>query len=199
MQDKNINEIIEDILSQLKPVMKPERYYHTIGVTYTCALLAKYYNENVEKAMLAGVLHDCAKSTMVKDNILACEKANIPVSEEEKLAPSILHAPLGAYLARERFQIHDDEVLHAIEVHTTGCEDMSLLDKILFVADYIEPNRRELPGLKEIREAAFKDLNYAVFLETEDVLAYLNTLGRPIDKQTKITHDYYKNLIEKGE
>ena len=112
--------------------------------------------------MLAGLLHDCAKCLSTEKKIGLCVKKNIDITEVEISNPGLLHAKAGMVLAEEEYGIKDAQILHAIRLHTTGEADMGLLDKILFVADYIEPNRCEAPRLEEIRKLAFCDLKYRI-------------------------------------
>lgn len=168
-----------------------ERYEHTIGVMYTATALAMRYGVSIEQARLAGLLHDCAKAIPNPAKLNLCKETQIPVNETEYHNPSLLHAKLGAYLAKTKYDIEDDEILHAIEVHTTGAPAMSLLDKIVFIADYIEPNRKELPNLSKIREMAFLDIDSALLQILTDTLAYLATDKKSIDPMTQQTYDYY--------
>ena len=100
------------------------------------------YGADLEKALTAGLLHDCAKGRGVKEQIRYCEKHGILLTEAELAMPALIHAKLGAYLAEKDYGITDPEILDAITYHTTGRPDMSLLEKIIYIADYIEPNRR---------------------------------------------------------
>ena len=128
------------------------RYEHTLGVAYTAAALAMRYGASVENAQLAGLLHDCAKCLDDDKKIAICEKHNISITEVEKRNPFLLHAKAGSFLAMNKYKVHDSDVINAILNHTTGRPGMSLLEKIIFVADYIEPGRKKAPNLAEIRE-----------------------------------------------
>lgn len=184
---------ISDIERDLKNKLDKNRYQHTLGVAYVAASLAMCYGCDVEKARLAGLLHDCAKCMPQKKKIRICAKYGIPVSDVESMHPSLLHAKLGAFLAVKEYHIHDEEIISAIQYHTTGKPDMSLLDKIIYVADYIEPNRRRAPRLSEIRRTAFCDLDRALLMILEDTLQFLKTNNGKIDSITQKTYEYYKN------
>ena len=132
---------IQKIKENLKKKLSSKRYEHTIGVEYTSTCLAMRYGVDIEKARIAGLLHDCAKYLSSEDKISKCESYGIPVSDYERKNPELLHAKLGACFANEIYGVTDSEILSAIIWHTTGCPDMSLLDKIVFIADYIEANR----------------------------------------------------------
>ena len=114
---------------------------HTIGVAYTSVCLAMRYGEDLHKAELAGLLHDCAKCIPDDIKLDKCKRNNIPITKAQEQSPSLLHAKLGAFIAADHYRIKDQDILNAIENHTTGRPAMSLLEKIVFVADYIEPRR----------------------------------------------------------
>ena len=147
---------------------------------------------SVEKAMLAGLLHDCAKCIPNDEKIALCGKNHILISQVEYHSPYLLHAKLGAYLAEQIYEVSDPEILHSIKVHTTGEPDMNMLDKIIYVADYIEPMRSEAPRLAEIRQMAFKDLNSCVAEILHDTLHYLSGRKGSIDPSTQLTYRFYE-------
>lgn len=192
-----MNEKISQILSVLNEKMKPERFEHTIGVMYTAANLSYAYGYDADKAMMAAALHDCAKRAGLNDYIKECKSHNIAIREAAYKSPHLLHADLGEYLARTEFGIEDQEILHAIRVHTTGCPNMNLLEKILYVSDYIEPGRTPFDGIEEIRKAAYEDLDYAVYLETKNVIEYISERGFTMDPLTLETYNFYKKAEEK--
>ena len=109
----------------------------------------------------------------------------------------MLHAKLGVFLAKSEYGIKDKTILHAIEVHTTGAPNMGLLDKILFVADYIEPHRDRAPNLTEVRMLAFTDINEAVLRILYDTIHYLNQRKGSIDSITYDTYQFYKKLLDR--
>ena len=191
-----MNEIFTNIQMQLKEELDEKRYEHTIGVMYTAASLAMRYGVMMHQAILAGLLHDCAKAIPNDEKLELCKKYGIIVSDVERENPSLLHAKLGAYIAREKYGVMDDEVLHAIYVHTTGEPGMSTLDKILFVADYIEPNRDSQPNLEYVRKIAFWDLNQALEGILYDTLEYLKKSDKQIDSMTQKTYEYYASTKE---
>ena len=170
-----------------------ERYEHTIGVMYTAASLAMRYDEDIEKALLAGLLHDCAKCIPGDTKIKLCKKYHLSVSDVEKENPSLLHAKLGAFLAAKKYHMKDKEIINAIASHTTGCPHMSLLDKIIYIADYIEPGRKELPNMAEVRKLAFTDIDTCLYRILEDSLEYLDSKNIAVDPMTEKTYLYYKN------
>jgi len=181
-----------DIQNKLRVLLPEYRFYHTLGVSYTAASLAMSHGGDVYKAQLAGLLHDCAK--YVEHKVETCKKFHIPVTEAEEKEPSLLHAKLGAYLAEHQYHVQDPEVLSAIRYHTTGHPNMTLLEKIIFVADYIEPNRKMLPHLSEIRKMAYRDLNEAIVHILQDTLAYLDQSSKIKDPETQRTLQYYLSV-----
>lgn len=189
------NKIIK-IQKKVKKYLDDNRYQHTMGVMYTAAVLAIRHGADVDKALIAGLLHDCAKCIPSEKKLKICKEQKIPVSEVETVNPGLLHAKLGAYLAKKKYHIEDAEILSAISCHTTGKPEMSLLDKIIYISDYMEPGRRELPNMKEVRKLAFEDLDQCLFRILTDSLAYLESRKIPLDPMTKETYKYYKNILE---
>ena len=180
------------IRKDLSKKLKKERFEHTIGVMYTAASLAMCYGSDIQKALTAGLLHDCGKYCSAKEQIKLCRKYDIQLTEPELEMPALVHAKLGAYLARHEYKVKDQDVLDAITCHTTGRPGMTLLEKIIYIADYIEPNRRIIPGLEEIRGIVFQDINRAVYLSAKNTVRYLNDGGKAVDPMTVRTCEYYQ-------
>lgn len=184
---------LEKFEKKLQRYIDKARYQHTLGVMYTAASLAMAYHYDIEKAMTAGLLHDCAKSIPHDKKIELCQKHHIEITEIEYENPFLLHAKVGAYIAKKKYDVDDEEILHAIAVHTTGAPEMNTLDMILFIADYIEPGRDKAQNLPEIREMAFQNLENTVEKILFDTLNFLNQKSGRIDPMTEITYEYYKN------
>ena len=184
---------IDEIKQKVQKHLDQIRYEHTMGVMYTAAAMAMRYGVDLEKATLAGLLHDCAKCIPSKEKLHLCEKHEIPVSEAESKNPGLLHAKLGAFLAKNKYDVEDQDILDSITYHTTGRPAMTLLDKIVYIADYIEPNRKEAPNLDKVRALAFTDIDACLYVILEDSLAYLHTKNEVIDPMTEQTYLYYKN------
>lgn len=185
---------ITEIENDLKKRLKPSRYQHTMGVMYTAAALSMHYQYPMEKALLAGLLHDCAKYESAGNLLKICMEHDIPVTEAERKSPQLLHAKVGALYAKERYGVTDPEILHAILVHTTGMPNMSLLDKIVFISDYIEPGRDKAKNLTEIRHMAFEDLDQTCAKILKDTLDYLKERGQNIDQTTEATYEFYSKI-----
>lgn len=191
-----MNDRVPMIRKKLKEELKPSRYEHTLSVSFTCMALAMRYGYPLDKAELAGLLHDCAKRYDDQTILELCEKHGIEVTPAERLALPVLHAKYGAWMAEHRFEVQDREILDAIACHTTGKPDMGLLDKILFVADFIEPRRNQAENLPDMRRLAFIDLDEALFQILEGMLAYLEREGQYIDSMSQETYQYYLALRE---
>ncbi|MCI9619224.1 MAG: HD domain-containing protein [Dorea sp.] len=194
-----MNHKITKIRRKMMTELDKDRYEHTLGVMYTAASLAMRYDEDIEKALIAGLLHDCAKCLSGDTKIKLCKKYHLNVSEVEKENPSLLHAKLGAFLAAKKYHIKDKDIINAIASHTTGCPHMSLLDKIIYIADYIEPGRKELPNMAEVRKLAFTDIDACLYRILKDSLEYLTGMNVPIDPMTEKTYLYYKSKREEKE
>ncbi|MEG0962542.1 MAG: bis(5'-nucleosyl)-tetraphosphatase (symmetrical) YqeK [Lachnospiraceae bacterium] len=180
------------IEKKLKKELDHTRFTHTLGVMYTAAALAMAYGMDVEQAIYAGLLHDCAKCIPNEDKLTMCQKNHILIEPWEKREPFLLHAKLGAYLAQHKYKIKEPEILHAISVHTTGEPEMNDLDKIIFIADYIEPNRTQAPNLPEIRALAFVSLNQTMEQILSDTLQYLKEKGGELDPKTAETFEWFR-------
>lgn len=183
---------LEKIQKKLEKKLKKERYQHTLGVMYTAASLAMRYNENMEEALLAGLLHDCAKYCSVKDQIKLCKKYDLELSSAELEVPALIHSKLGACIAEKEYDVDNVRILDAIRYHTTGRPDMNMLEKMIYLADYIEPGRKMIPPLPEVRRLSFTDIDQAVCVCAEATLNYLKAAGRAIDPMTAQTYAFYK-------
>ncbi len=185
-------ESMDEIKKSLKKELDKSRYEHTLGVMYTAGALAMAHGADLNQAMLAGLLHDCAKCIPNDEKFALCKKYRIELTQAEKDNPALIHAKLGAFLARKKYHVTDEEVLHAILVHTTGEPGMNLLDKIIYIADYIEPGRDKAENLSIVRPLSFKDLDAALCKILGDTLEYLKSTGKEIDALTEQTYQYYK-------
>ena len=181
---------------KIKEELSEDRYEHTIGVMYTAESLAMRYGVDMTKAAVAGLLHDCAKCIPNSQKLKMCKKNGIEITDMEEKNPSLLHAKLGAYLAEEVYGVEDPEILNAIRWHTTGKPDMSMMDIIIYMADYIEPNRVKAPNLAQLRRLALEDLDECTCQILEATLAYLRDGNEVIDPTTEETYWFYKQKIQ---
>ena len=188
---------LKKIRKSMEKELDAKRYEHTLGVAYTAAALAMCNDVDPVKAETAGLLHDCAKCFSDDKKISVCRKNNMEINSVESRNPYLLHAKAGYCIAKTKFDIDDQDILNAILNHTTGRPGMSTLEKIIYVADYIEPSRKQASNLSEVRKMAFQNLNQALLKILSDILSYLESGGGEIDPLTKETYDYYADLLAK--
>jgi predicted HD superfamily hydrolase involved in NAD metabolism len=186
---------VELLRDRMKETLKHPRYLHSIGVEEVAGDLAVIYGYDPEKAGIAGILHDCAKNLSDEELLQYCRRFQLEVTEIEARCPFLLHGKVGASFAKEHFGIEDPEIISSIVYHTTGRPNMSLLEKIIFTADYIEPYRRPLPRITEIRAIAYTELDWAVLMILENTLIYLEQSKAAIDTMTVDTYEFYKKKL----
>ena len=179
------------LAEKLKEELDIPRYQHSLEVAYVASQLAEIHGEVKDKAFRAGLLHDCAKCIPIEVQLALCEMYGIEVSDFDKRSSAVLHAKVGAKLAEDLYSEQDADVLDAIRYHTTGRPGMSLLEKIIFVADYVEPGRDKAPDLPMIRSLVLTDLDAAVIKILHDTLLYLQSSGKDTDPATRETYEYY--------
>ena len=169
--------------------LEPERIAHVVGCESEAVMLAKTWGEDPDTAATAGILHDITKKFRGEEQLNLCRKYGIVYDEAEARNTAILHARTGAAMARELFHI-SDEIYEAIRWHTTGKPDMSTLEKILYLADFIEPTR-DFPGLEELRKLAYRDLDAAMALALSMCLGDIRRRGREVYKDTLDAYHWY--------
>ncbi|MGX7174086.1 bis(5'-nucleosyl)-tetraphosphatase (symmetrical) YqeK [Enterococcus ratti] len=179
----------ECLMQKVQMRMSERRFKHVLGVEETAIALAAKYGASIEKASIAALTHDYAKERP--------DDEFISVIEHEEYDPDLLHygnaiwhGLVGASFVEKELGITDEEILQAIRVHTTGAAQMSLLDKIIYVADYIEPGR-SFPGVQDAREIALLDLDEAVAFETKRTLVHLVEQEQQIYPKTIETYNYW--------
>ncbi len=163
--------------------LSPSRLAHTRGVVKAAQDLARRFGADEEKARLAAILHDGAKNLEGPRLLSLARQEGIIVDIVQQQAPDLLHGPVAAALARREVNVQDEAVLHAVAVHTTGAPDMSALDKVIYLADYVEPGR-DFPGVEALRQAADRDLDRAVLQAMDGTLRYVIDRGRLIHPLT---------------
>ncbi len=177
------------LLEKIRVAMKPARFQHVLGVEQAALALADRYGCDPKKASLAALLHDYAKE--VEDQVFLDLIAKYDLDRDLlNWDNNIWHGVVGAYKIAEDFGLKDEEIFQAIQRHTIGAGQMTLLDKVLYVADYIEPNR-DFPGVDEARCIARESLDKAVAYETAQTISYLVKKGIPIYPQTLETYNGY--------
>lgn len=186
---------LEVMQEKLQSALSVKRYIHTLGVADEAVKLAEIYGcyEDQQKARVAGLLHDCAKDYPKELRLRLCKEYKIKTDEIMERQTDLIHPFLGAEVARREYQVEDEEILNAIRYHTTGRADMSLLEKIIFIADYIEPNREKFDGLEEARRLAYLDLDMAMKYILEETIAFVKERGRLLHPLSVEALEYYKN------
>jgi len=156
----------------LKNALKPNRYIHSVNTMKEAISLAEHYGENRDIAAIAGLLHDCAKNLSDDETIEYCSVNGIELSIIEQKQVFLMHGTVGAIIAKEKYGINDEVILNAIRYHTTGCSEMNMMDKIIFLADYIEPGRTH-SGVENARKLAYVDINKALICAFDSVIKYV--------------------------
>ena len=181
-------------LSKLRPValsyLKHKRIPHVLGTEQEAIRLAERYGADVEKARVGALLHDCTKKLDMEAQLALCRHYGIQLDELEQKALKLLHAKTGAAIARDVFGV-DEEIYSAILWHTTGHANMTLLEKILYLADYIEPSR-DFPGVDKLRAVCYKNLDAGLLMGLEMTIGEMNAMGNPVHHATIEARDALK-------
>ena len=181
-------------LSQLRPAalsyLKRRRIPHVLGTEQEAIRLAARYGADVEKARRAALLHDCTKKLDMEEQLSLCRQYGIQLDELEQRALKLLHARTGAEIARDVFGV-DDEIYSAIRWHTTGHANMTLLEKIIYLADYIEPSR-DFPGVDRLRKVCYEDLDRGLLTGLEMTIEEMQGMGNPVHHATLEARDFLK-------
>ena len=187
---------IETKQEKLQSAISVKRYIHTLGVADEAVKLAEIYGtaQDQQKARVAGLLHDCAKDYPESMRQRFCKEYKVKTDEIMNKQTDLIHPFLGAEVAKREYQVMDEDVLNAIRFHTTGRPNMSLLEKIILIADYIEPNREKFGGLDEARRLAYLDLDKAMAYILENTIEYVKARGRLLHPLSQEALEYYKNL-----
>ena len=180
---------VDEIKSYLKDNLKPSRYGHTLGVVKTAIELAGIYNEDKQKAEIAALCHDIAKNMSYEDMLKVIEEENLKLSNDEKNSKELWHSIIAPIMAKRIFEIEDEDVLNAMRWHTTGRENMSNLEKIIYLADLIEPSRN-FQGIEAIRDISRKNLNDAVLKALTHTIMYLLTKDCAVDLNSIKARNY---------
>lgn len=188
---------IEEIDLQLEKILSKERYQHSWQVAKLAEKIAEYYHISSRKAKILGLIHDCAKDYSFVELKQSMKKYHIHLNEIERLIPGIWHAYIGAEIARDIFRIHDQEMLDAIKYHSTASKYLSLLGKIIYIADKIEPGRN-IENTEKVKELVWKDIDQAMLELLNRELKHLINRNMAIHPDTlqarnKILHDHSKD------
>ncbi|MDI3508054.1 MAG: hypothetical protein PWP55_246 [Clostridiales bacterium] len=188
---------LEYIEQKIKEMLTPCRFEHSLGVREAAVHLANIYAADCDKAALAGLVHDCAKDLNYQQMKALVTKYDMELDDVSSHEPALIHGPLGAHMARDMFDINDEEVLNAIRYHTTGRSGMGLLEQIVYLADYIEPNR-DFPGVNELREVSERDLDRALLMALDNTIIRVISRKRLLHPNTIFArNDFIMHLSQK--
>lgn len=190
-------ETYADYEAEVKKHLSERRFYHSQCVADCAARLAEKYGADVEKARLAGILHDIMKDTPAEEQLKIMEKFGIMLSKKTSPVPQPWHAAAGAAYISGVLGIDDPEILSAVECHTWGKKDMSLFDKVLFIADYISEDR-DYPGVDEMRRLAESSLEEAMLEGIAFTLQDLPSQRRHLDPATIDAYNDALEVVLKG-
>lgn len=186
--------MLESLREIVKNRVTEKRYIHTLGVEEKAVELAKKYGVDEEKARIAAILHDIAKSVEVGKLEEVCRKYFADeLTEEDIKITEILHGFVGYMIVKEELKIEDEEILEAIKYHTIGKKGLSKLGRIIYIADGIEKNR-DYPNVKKIREIVDRDLDEGIIYEIDKKIEYLESIGGKIHRNTLEMRDWLKSL-----
>lgn len=188
---RNLNH--EELTACSLSMVYAKRHAHILGVARTAVELARRWGGDEELAFRAGILHDCTKYLSLEEHLAICEKYGVELDDMERQSAKLLHSKSGAALARHMYG-QNDAVYGAICWHTTGKADMTLLEKIIYLADYMEPNRK-FDAVEELRRLCYEDLDKALLLGIQMSIEDLNQRGVPIHKNTQAAMDW---LLARG-
>ncbi len=156
----------------LKQSLKPNRYIHSVNTMKEAISLAERYGEDKDIAAVAGLLHDCARNLKDDETVEYCEKNGVELNEIEQRQIFLMHGEVGSIIAKEKYGVDDKIILDAIRYHSTGCSKMNMMDKIIFLADYIEPGRTH-SVVNDVRRLAYEDINKALICAFNNVIKYV--------------------------
>lgn len=179
----------EEMLERVREQMNENRFQHTLGVASTAVELAKRYGADPSKADLAGILHDFCKFWS-GERLKECIERYGLTPELLDYDKELWHGPVGAEVVREQFTVTDEDVLNAIRYHTSGREGMSLLEKIVCLADYIEPGR-DFPGIEGLRAKAEQSLDEALRMSFDNTIRFLLDRGKTIYPLTLLARNAF--------
>lgn len=184
------NDIYYRVDEKLKILLTKKRYMHIKGVVDKAVILAKRYGEDIDKCKLAAILHDYAKQFSYDEIEEYIKNNNLAVDELEINSRELIHSKIASKIAQNEYNITDEDVLNAISFHTTGRVGMSMLEKIIFVADSIEEGRK-YPGVDSIRELSLIDIDRAILCILNNTISYLLNSGLKIHPNSVMARNYF--------
>ncbi|CAH2214173.1 bis(5'-nucleosyl)-tetraphosphatase (symmetrical) YqeK [Tepidibacter aestuarii] len=175
---------LNEMIQILEKTITPKRLKHSLGVVESAKRLANIYKEDIEKVEVAALLHDCAKCLNKEEVLHLVQKYDILLDDIEKKETELAHGKIGAYLCKEEFSVYDNDILSAITYHTTGKKNMSKLEKIIYLADFIEPNRN-YDGVDKLRNIAYNEgLDEALLMAFDNTIKYVISIRKIIHPRT---------------
>lgn len=187
---------LEAMEQKLRGMLSEKRYHHSLGVMETAIEMAEIFGVDVEKARLAGLLHDCAKDIERSKRIPLCKELGVHLDPVKKDQKGLIHADLGAKMVETEFGITDIEVINAVKYHTLGRENMTDLEKILYLADIIEPNRKPFDGIEELRSLCRSNLDCAMLYALERSIEYIQHRHKKLHSQTLQAQQYFLEICK---
>ena len=181
---------VDEMISKLSQMLIEKRFNHSIGVMDCAVKMAEFHGADVEKARIAGLLHDCAKNFSAAEMFELCDKYKIELDSVARKQTGLIHGFLGAEIAKDIFGIDDEEIYDAIYYHTVGKPDMSLLTKIIYIADAIEP-MRHYEGVDILRELAFDNIDKALVYQIDMTIKSVLKKGTLLHTNTVDTRNFY--------
>ncbi len=187
---------IETIEKKIKEMLPQKRYRHSLNVANCAVKLSEIYGYNKEKAYIAGITHDCAKYLNKEEVKYYVDKYKIDLDELEKDNLALSHSLIGSYIAKYEFEINDEDILSAIRYHTTGKENMNLIEKIIYIADLIEEDR-SFPEVELLRELVYNnELDKALLISFNNTIKFVIDNNQVIHTRTVNARNYLiKNKI----
>ena len=187
---------LEAMEQKLRGMLSEKRYQHSLGVMETAIEMAEIFGVDVEKARLAGLLHDCAKDIERSKRIPLCKELGVRLDPVKKDQKGLIHADLGAKMVETEFGITDIEVINAVKYHTLGRENMTDLEKILYLADIIEPNRKPFDGIEELRSLCRSNLDCAMLYALDRSIEYIQHRHKKLHSQTLQAQQYFLEICK---
>lgn len=188
----------DEAMDIIRQRLSPKRFEHSIQVAAVARELAEYYGLDPEKAYLTGLLHDYAKGISSEDLLIIAEENQLIEDKEDSLIPDILHAPVGACLLEKELEIEDQDILKAVRVHTMGSLDMNDFDKIIFLADMLEPGRG-YPGMERLKCLSLRNLDEAMQFGLDSTIKYCIDQKRLLHPRTiEVRNDFLQRTRNRG-
>lgn len=181
---------IIQMTEKLRNTLEPKRFAHSVNVMNTAIKLAEYHGADIEKAGIAGLLHDCAKNYPKDELYSLCSKFGVELDDVAKKEAGLIHGIVGAHLLKDEYEVDDAEIFDAVYYHTIGKPDMPLLTKIIFIADCIEPMRKA-PWVDDVRRAVYDDIDKALIIQLDNTISSVLRKGTLLHTNTVDTRNFY--------